>query len=141
MRRAGRTPRSPRVRTFPSPAPARASSRPDAAPRRPKAKPRLKIGAATASALPAVVRTARPAAKKAIRLAQGTVKAAPAAGPQTAVVHAVDIRPAGTVVSRRNLTKRPAILHLPHQQAPVFTPPAWMLEECLVAPARVGDQR
>ena len=140
MRRAGRTPRSPRVRTFPSPAPARASSRPDAAPRRPKAKPRLKIGAATASALPPVVRTARPAAKKAIRLAQGTVKAAPAAGPQTAVVHAVDIRPAGTVVSRRNLTKRPAILHLPHQQAPVFTPPAWMLEECRVAPARVGDQ-
>ena len=140
MRRAGRTPRSPRVRTFPSRAPSRASSRPEAAPRRPKAKPRLKIRAATASALPPVVRTARPAAKKAIRLAKGTDKAEREPAAPTAAVHAVDIRPSGTVVSRRNVAKRPAILHLPHQPAPVFTPPAWMLEECRVAPARVGDQ-
>ena len=55
-------------------------------------------------------------------------------------VHAVEIRPAGTVVSRRPLTKRPAILHLPHQPAVQLKPPAWMLQECHVAPARAGDQ-
>jgi hypothetical protein len=55
-------------------------------------------------------------------------------------VHAVEIRPAGTVVSRRPLTKRPAILHLPHQPVVQLKPPAWMLEECHVAPARAGDQ-
>jgi GNAT superfamily N-acetyltransferase len=55
-------------------------------------------------------------------------------------VQAVEIRPAGTVVSRRPLTKRPAILHLPHQPVVRLKPPAWMLEECHVAPARAGDQ-
>ncbi len=55
-------------------------------------------------------------------------------------VHAVEIRPAGTVVSRRPLTKRPAVLHLPHQPVSRLKPPAWMLEECHVAPARAGDQ-
>jgi predicted acetyltransferase len=55
-------------------------------------------------------------------------------------VHAVEIRPAGTVVSRRPLTKRPAILHLPHQPVVQLKPPAWMLEECHVASARAGDQ-
>ena len=139
MRRAGRTPRSPRVRTFPPSVPTRASSRPNAVPRRPKAKPRLKIRAADAAPAP-VIRTARPGAKKAIRLAQGTDQPASDSGKSTATVHAVDIRPSGTVISRRTLAKRPAILHLPHQPSPVFTPPAWMLEECHVAPARAGDQ-
>lgn len=55
-------------------------------------------------------------------------------------VQAVEIRPAGTVVSRRPLTKRPAVLHLPHQPVSRHKPPAWMLEECHVAPARAGDQ-
>jgi len=55
-------------------------------------------------------------------------------------VQAVEIRPAGTVVSRRPLTKRPAILHLPHQPVVKRKPPAWMLEECHVASARAGDQ-
>jgi GNAT superfamily N-acetyltransferase len=125
---------------FPSSAPTRASSRPNAVPRRPKAKPRLKIRAAADSGLPTVVRTARPAAKKAIRLAKETINPGGDSGTSSAAVHAVDNRPSGTVISRRTLAKRPAILHLPHQPAPVFTPPAWMLEECHVAPARAGDQ-
>ena len=139
MRRTGRTPRSPRVRTSPSAAPARASSRPNAVPGPAKAKPRLKLRAAAEAPAP-VVRTARPAEKKTLRLAQGTEKPAHESGKSTATVHTVDIRPSGTVISRRTLTKRPAILHLPHQPVPIFTPPAWMLEECHVAPARAGDQ-
>ena len=57
-------------------------------------------------------------------------------------IDAVDIRPSGTVVSRRPVRrgKRPAILHLPHQAVRPAPPPAWMLEECHVAPARAGDQ-
>jgi len=56
------------------------------------------------------------------------------------MVQAVEVRPSGTVVSRRPLAKRPAVLHLPHQPSVRFEPPAWMLEECHVAPARAGDQ-
>ena len=57
-------------------------------------------------------------------------------------VHEIDIRPAGTVVSRRplNKPKREAVVHLPHQPVPAWKPPAWMLEQCRVAPARAGDQ-
>jgi ribosomal protein S18 acetylase RimI-like enzyme len=57
-------------------------------------------------------------------------------------VHAVEIRPAGTVVVQRPLAKpkREAVLHVPHQEARPWTPPAWMLEQCHVAPARAGDQ-
>jgi ribosomal protein S18 acetylase RimI-like enzyme len=60
-------------------------------------------------------------------------------------VHTVEIRPAGTVVSRRPLVKlvkpkREAVVHVPHQEVRPWTPPAWMLEQCHVAPARAGDQ-
>ena len=57
-------------------------------------------------------------------------------------VESVDIRPSGTVISRRPLRggRRPAILHLPLEPALPSTPPAWMLEECRIAPARAGDQ-
>lgn len=55
-------------------------------------------------------------------------------------VATVDIRPAGTVVSRRTQTKRPAIHHLPEHPILPLKPPSWMLEECRVAPARAGDQ-
>ena len=56
------------------------------------------------------------------------------------VVHAVEIRPAGTVVSRRPLKKRVAVRHLPQHPILPLKPPSWMLEECHVAPARAGDQ-
>ena len=57
-------------------------------------------------------------------------------------VHAVEVRPAGTVVTKRPLVKpkREAVLHVPHQEARPWKPPAWMLEQCHVAPARAGDQ-
>ncbi len=110
------------------------------------------------------VRAARAAGGESIRLAagteQGAVKVRASASGRTAggkpspvavakpqrgidpaeTVHTVDIRPSGTVVSRRPLAKRPAILHLPHQPAVSLAPPAWMLEACHVAPARAGDQ-
>ena len=55
-------------------------------------------------------------------------------------VEMVEVRPAGTVVSRRPMGKRAAVLHLPHEPFVRHKPPAWMLEECHVAPARAGDQ-
>ncbi|MFM7035550.1 MAG: GNAT family N-acetyltransferase [Planctomycetia bacterium] len=58
-------------------------------------------------------------------------------------MHTVEIRPAGTVLSRRPLLKKPkreAVVHLPHQPVPPWKPPAWILEQSHVAPARAGDQ-
>ena len=57
-------------------------------------------------------------------------------------VHTVEVRPAGTVVMKRPLVKpkREAVFHVPHQEAKPWKPPAWMLEQCHVAPARAGDQ-
>jgi len=55
-------------------------------------------------------------------------------------VATIEIRPAGTVVSRRPAAKRAAIRHLPEHPVLPLKPPAWMLEECRVAPARAGDQ-
>jgi predicted acetyltransferase len=135
--------------------------------RRQKGKPKLRIRAEpTVTARPARFKSAdeqRPGT--AIRLASGTDKQAatskktpstpaksargqaavepvrrgvPARG--AAAVQAIDIRPASTVVSRRPAAKRPAILHLPQEPAGRLPPPAWMLEECQVAPARAGDQ-
>jgi GNAT superfamily N-acetyltransferase len=97
--------------------------------RRPKAKPRLKLRVGST--------------KEPGRRGDDQVRARAAASessPDTMTVHAVEIRPAGTVVSRRPMTKRPAVLHLPHQPVVRLKPPAWMLEECHVAPARAGDQ-
>ena len=108
--------------------------------RRPKAKARLKIRSATASpSQPARFKSAEPKpGVAAIRIASGTEKRSENSA--TLTVQTVDIRPSGSVVSRRPLTKRPAVLHLPHQPRVRFDPPAWMLEECHVASARAGDQ-
>ena len=138
MRRTGRTPRLTRVRASTSPAPRRASSRPQAAARRLKPRPpRLKIrSAADGNATRLKLADEKPVAKKTIRLAKGTVaRPRPAA---SAAIQTIDIRPAPP--ARRQPAKRPAILHLPHQPIPAAAPPAWMLEECHVAPARAGDQ-
>ena len=123
----------------------RTHSRADAtAVKRPKSKPRLKIRAGTTpasapegsdSSRSRAASSAGKAAHKLVRLAEGTV-------PEADGVAAIDIRPAGTVVSRRPLaaTKRPPVRHLPLHPAVQAAPPAWMLEECHVAPARAGDQ-
>ncbi|MFN7813446.1 MAG: GNAT family N-acetyltransferase [Planctomycetia bacterium] len=103
-------------------------------------------------------RTRSAAAGKSLRLAAGTAEppaqSAVAVRPKGAkssagqrhpptdgeALGSVEIRPSGTVVSRRSQVRRPAILHLPHQTQGPATTPAWMLEACQVAPARAGDQ-
>ena len=58
----------------------------------------------------------------------------------SAAVTTVEIRPSGTIFSRRSNTKREAIHHLPEHPPVDLTPPAWMQEECQVGPAQAGDQ-
>lgn len=85
--------------------------------------------------------TARHSTARVVRAAKGTAKTA--TQPRKAASKAVatiEIRPAGTVVSRRPAAKRAAIRHLPEHPILPLKPPAWMLEECHVAPARAGDQ-
>lgn len=97
-------------------------------------RPAVPQAAATAKRKPA----AKPRAA-ALKLAEGTDRES-AAPVGEAAVAAVDIRPSGTVVSRRPAGRRTPILHVPHHPAVSLKPPAWMLEECHVAPARAGDQ-
>lgn len=59
---------------------------------------------------------------------------------RSVAVSTVEIRPSGTVFSRRRDTKREAVHHLPEHPPVDLTPPAWMQEECRVTPARAGDQ-
>ena len=114
--------------------------------RQAKKKSGLKIRAATQTeARPAASKAAaKPAA--AVKIAEGTDREPQAAAANqrakrpSAVVETVEIRPSGTVVSRRPIAKRPAIQHVPHHPVLPLKPPAWMLEECHVAPARAGDQ-
>ncbi|MGI9176926.1 MAG: GNAT family N-acetyltransferase, partial [Pirellulales bacterium] len=74
--------------------------------------------------------------------ARGTGRTAepPATAAARPAVTAVDVRPSGTVISRRPRPKRAPIVHLPMHPVGAVKPPAWMLEECHVAPARAGDQ-
>jgi len=133
----------------------RTRARPATAERQRKPKPRLAIGTTTATP-PRLKLAEKPKARAdasaTIRLAHGTSpgSAIPAAGTartvsrrpaaEQATVATVDIRPAATVVSRRPAARRTPILHLPLVPPGSATPPAWMLEECHVAPARAGDQ-
>ncbi len=75
-----------------------------------------------------------------VRLAQKTTQRPLPKRPKAGIVESVVIRPSASVVSRRTTVKRPPIHHLPHQPAVPFTPPAWMLAECQVSPARAGEQ-
>ena len=81
--------------------------------------------------------TARRAGGQAVRAVKGAAKARK---PSSKAVATIEIRPAGTVVSRRPAAKRAAVRHLPEHPVVPLAPPAWMLEECHVAPARAGDQ-
>jgi len=116
----------------------RASS--SAAARRPKKSGRLKLRPAAPQATRAVKRKPAPKPRApGLKLAEGTAREAVVPGGD-ATVETVDIRPSGTVVSRRPTTRRTPILHVPHHPVVSLKPPAWMLEECQVAPARAGDQ-
>ncbi len=79
-----------------------------------------------------------------VRLARATTqRTAPARRPASkkSGVETVEIRPSATIVNRRPLpAKRPPVLHVPHQPVVPFAPPAWMLAECHVSPARAGEQ-
>jgi GNAT superfamily N-acetyltransferase len=113
-------------------------------------KSRLKIRGSTRTVTPPAARkaAAKPAAD--VKIAAGTDREPQAEATvsretsrevrSAAVVETVEIRPSGTVVSRRPVTKRPAVHHVPHHPVLPLKPPAWMLEECHVAPARAGDQ-
>ncbi|MFM8436811.1 MAG: GNAT family N-acetyltransferase [Planctomycetia bacterium] len=81
--------------------------------------------------------TAGHAAGQLVRAVKGAKKAKKT---RSKAVATIEIRPAGTVVSRRPPKKRAAIQHLPEHPILPFKPPAWMLEECHIAPARAGDQ-
>lgn len=100
-------------------------------------------------------RTSRAPAKKkrAGSQASGDVRAAAVASPKkqsrktkstsrnrSTAVSTIEIRPSGTVFSRRSGKKRQAVHHLPEHPPVDLTPPAWMAEECRVTPARAGDQ-
>ena len=61
-------------------------------------------------------------------------------GGRSAAVSTIEIRPSGTVFSRRAGKKRQAVHHLPEHPPVDLTPPAWMSEDCRVTPARAGDQ-
>lgn len=61
-------------------------------------------------------------------------------GDRSAAVSTIEIRPSGTVFSRRAGKKRQAVHHLPEHPPVDLTPPAWMSEDCRVTPARAGDQ-
>jgi GNAT superfamily N-acetyltransferase len=134
-----RVERSPRRRT------AESTSAVAAASRR-KSKPRLKIRAADEQQVRPAAAKAVPAgraekSRDAVRLASGTDRVVEPPAPRpTAAVETVEIRPSGTVVSRRSTAKRQAIQHVPHHPILPLKPPAWMLQECHVAPARAGDQ-
>lgn len=110
-----------------------------------RSQKRSPLRAAPRIAVRSAVKAGRAPAKSS-KQSTGVLVAAvsrPATGKKKAVakvVHAVEIRPAGTVVSRRPLKKRVAVRHLPQHPVLPLTPPSWMLEECHVAPARAGDQ-
>ena len=98
---------------------------------------KAKSGSAAVRKATAPATTAR---QPAVKLAAGTERPLAKADAQPAAVETVEIRPAGAVARRRTLVRRPAIQHVPHHPVLPLKPPAWMLEECHVAPARAGDQ-
>jgi GNAT superfamily N-acetyltransferase len=145
MDRVDRGPSRCRVGFFFRRPPQRAASRP--APRRQTRPAAAGKGGKAGSRQSSSVRVPSSAAATAsdgvaaLRIARTTGKrAANTRRPAGAVLEAVDIRPSARVVSRRTKVRRTPIYHLPHHPVPAFMPPAWMLEESQVAPARAGEQ-
>ena len=142
MHRVDRSPRWCRVRSSLRRPPQRSASRSTA---RDRVKPAVRV--------PSSAKRSRAAGSQdavaGVKLARGTARpgktarktrSRPAAEQPSDVVHSVDIRPSGRVISRRTEVRRTPIHHLPHHPVVPFAPPAWMLEECQVAPARAGEQ-
>jgi GNAT superfamily N-acetyltransferase len=110
--------------------------------RRPKAKRRRNAADAVATAAkPAPVAAAGTPAKARFKPKPPAGKGVGAGSADAAAqVETLEIRPSGTVVSRRPLGKRSPVLHLPSAPPLPASPPDWMRAECHVAPARAGDQ-
>lgn len=108
------------------------------------ARPRARIVAATKQAASARQRGAVKVAEKAtVGAGPQAAKARPPAKlpPASVSVESIEVRPSGTVVSRRPPpARRPPIIHLPVHPVVPRTPPSWMLADCDIAPARAGDQ-
>ena len=143
MHRVDRSPSWCRVRSVRRRPPLRTASRPTA-------RDKVKTTAVREIARVQQVRSgASPDAVVAVKLARGNsrksksaqkARAEVASAQAVDLVQTVEIRPSGRVISRRNEVRRTPIHHLPHHPVVPFTPPAWMLEECQVAPARAGEQ-
>jgi GNAT superfamily N-acetyltransferase len=142
MHRVDRSPSRCRTDWFSRRPPERAASRSTArAAAGSKRRPSRRPASASQDGI-ATVRLARTAAKptkasSGSRPAGTTKRSKRSAGD---VVETVDIRPSGRVVSRRPAGPRTPIQHVPHHPVVPFTPPAWMLEECQISPARAGEQ-
>jgi len=127
-----------------------ASAATTARPATARKKSRLRVQAGTKSAGRVVKRPAAPKAAESVKvkIAAGTdrqpelpvAKRQRSAADSGEPVQTVEIRPSGSAGARRPAEKRPVIRHLPHHPILPLKPPAWMLEECQVAPARAGDQ-
>ncbi len=141
MHRVDRSPSWCRVRSFCRRPPLRSASRPSA---RTKDESDGRGSAATKRSRVSVSNDA----VSAVKLARNTSRpvkprktpAKTAIEQPVEVVHSVEIRPSGRVISRRTPVRRAPIHHLPHHPVVSFAPPAWMLEECQIAPARAGEQ-
>ncbi len=110
----------------------RRGSRPAATKSRPAVKKKTGTRSRASNDLQAV---AVAAPKKKLRSTQAAGR-----GGRSAAVSTIEIRPSGTVFSRRAGKKRQAVHHLPEHPPVDLTPPAWMSEDCRVTPARAGDQ-
>lgn len=148
----------------PQRAASRSTARSGAAATKKRSKPRLAVRSAPSDAAPAAVNAEGESSKRrparrpsgrsqdgvaAVRLARGTDRKAGSASKQASaradrpgpdLVQTVEIRPSGRVISRRSERRRAPVHHLPHHPVMPFTPPAWMLEECQISPARAGEQ-
>ena len=93
----------------------------------------------------ATVRLARTAGKAAAKPASKPRRSSagkPRRNPSNegSLIETVEIRPSGRVTSRTTEARRTPIQHIPHHPVVAFKPPAWMLEECQISPARAGEQ-
>ena len=115
---------------------ARGTAKPAVAPRQPRSDGRTPPPSKNSVKSPPAAAPA-PAADQRVNSSASLKAGKQATAAESPRVEAVEIRPAGT---RRQGPRRPAILHLPLQPSLPAAPPAWMLEECQIAPARAGDQ-
>lgn len=140
-----------------SPRPSTGAAAESAVTAKKRQKPRLKVRSAGSAGSDEATATKRRSARRPVRsrdgvtlvrLAEGTSQTR-SQGERTRAgqgqqerdaVQTVEIRPSARVVTRRSEARRAPVHHIPHHPAVPFVPPAWMLEECQISPARAGEQ-